>query len=103
VLVPGDDPPFVEVCFDDAPRGIALRLRDGRELVRRLEEKGDAGPLVSRIFAARRSAFPQRFLPTAADEPVLLEALDASPAAGGRLGELRAAIAARCGDPPQPV
>jgi hypothetical protein len=95
VLVPSGDPPFVEVCFDDAPRGIALRLRDGRELVRRLEERGDVAPLVARIFAARRSSFPQRFVPTAADESVLLAALDVPPEVSGRLAGLRAAVAAR--------
>jgi hypothetical protein len=95
VLVPGDDPPFVEVCFDEASRGIALRLRDGRELVRRLEERGDAAQLVARVFAARRSPFPQRFLPTTAEEPVLLAALDLPPDVSSRLAALRAALAAR--------
>jgi hypothetical protein len=95
VLVPSDDPPFVEVCFDDAPRGIALRHRDGRELVRRLEERGDGAPLVARIFAARQSPFPQRFVPTPEEESLLLAALDVPPDVGGRLADLRTAVAAR--------
>ena len=95
MLVPGDDPPFVEVCFDDAERGIALRRRDGRELVRRLEELGTAGALVARIFAAQRSTYPKRFVPEPSDDSVLLAALDQLPAVGGRLSELRKAVAAR--------
>ena len=95
MLVPGDDPPFVRVCFDDAERGIALRRRDGRELVRRLEELGNAAPLVARIFAAQRSAYPQRFVPERDDEVILRDALDLQPAVGGRLSELRKAVAAR--------
>ena len=95
MLVPGDDPPFVRICFDDADRGIALRRRDGRELVRRLEKLGSAAPLVARIFAAQRSAYPQRFVPARDDEAALLDALDLQPAVGGRLSELREAVAAR--------
>jgi len=94
VLVPGDDPPFVEICFDEAERGIALRRRDGRELVRRLEQLGTAAPLVARIFAAQRSAYPQRFVPERGDEAAFLAALDLQPAVGGRLSQLREAVAA---------
>jgi len=91
--VPGDDPPFVEVCLDDAPRGIALRMRDGRELVRRLEERGDASDLVARLFAARRSPYPQRFVPRDGDVELLLAALEGAPPVAGRLAGLREALA----------
>jgi len=100
VLVPGDDPPFVQICLVDAEREIPLRRRDGRELVRRLEELGTAAPLVARIFAAQRSAYPQRFVPERDDEALLLAALGLQPAVGGRLSRLRDAVAARSGAAP---
>jgi hypothetical protein len=95
MLVPGDDPPFVEVCFGDDERGIRLRARDGRELIRRLEEAGDAAAIVARVFAARRSPFPQRFVPTREDELVIAAALERPPSVIGRLADLRDTLSAR--------
>lgn len=88
--MPGDDPPFVTVCFPDSDKEVSIRTRAGRELVRRLEERGGHSALVARIFAARRGRFPQRFVTEGDDEAVLLAALDDAPElAAGRLAELR--------------
>ena len=38
VLVPGDDPPFVTMILPQGAPQVRLRLREGRELIRRLEE-----------------------------------------------------------------
>jgi hypothetical protein len=95
MLVPGDDPPFLTVCLTDATEEFPLRLRQGNELIRRLEAAGGAPGLVPRIFAARAAAFPQRFTARPEDERALLAALEAGPEVTGRLAELREALASR--------
>jgi hypothetical protein len=80
VLVPGSDPPFVGMSFPDAESEIRLRAREGRELLRRLEAREGNAELVGRIVAARRTAFPQRFVVRPDDEPALLAALEDPPA-----------------------
>ena len=96
MLVPGDDPPFVTVCFPDSE--VRLRARDGRELTRRLEERGEHRDLLARIFAARRARFPQRFVPEGDDEAALLAALDDPPELPpGKLAELRDRLRVRHG------
>jgi hypothetical protein len=93
VLVPGDDPPFVIMRLGG--QTIALRRRNGNELIRRLEGVGSQGDLVARIFDARRGAYPQEFEVRTEDEPVLLAALDALPELpAGKLTDLRDALRA---------
>jgi hypothetical protein len=74
---------------------VQLRLRQGNELIRRLEATGSAPGLVPRIFAARAGPFPQRFTAQADDEAALLAALQAAPEVAGKLAELREALQAR--------
>ncbi len=98
MLVPGDDPPFVIMRLRAAPEGIPLRLRQGNDLIRRLESLGGQTELVNRILTARGGPYPQEFAAEPEDEPVLLAALDAAPEVRpGRLAELRAALRARAG------
>jgi hypothetical protein len=94
MLVPGDDPPFLVLRLGGAPGEFPLRLRQGNDLIRRLEGApgGEAG-LVTRILAARTGPYPQEFTADPADEPALLAALDAPPdLAPGRLADLRDAL-----------
>jgi uncharacterized protein (DUF1778 family) len=98
VLVPSGDPPFVTVCFPDSNEQVQLRARDGRELIRRLEERGEHRELLARIFAARRAPFPQRFVAESADETALVAALDDPPdVPSDRLAELRNVLRSRPG------
>jgi hypothetical protein len=95
VLVPSDDPPFVAFCLSAPESEVRLRTREGRDLIRRLEQQGGHGDLVARIFAARRAPFPQRFQVSAADEEVVLSALDGADDLGPRLSELCASLQER--------
>jgi hypothetical protein len=94
VLVPGDDPPFVIMRLRSAPGDFPLRLRQGNDLIRRLEVRpGGQAQLVTRILAARAGPYPQEFFAEPADEQALLEALEAPPElAAGRLADLRDAL-----------
>ena len=80
----------------DGGPDVGLRLRHGRELIRRLEEQlGNQPPLVTRILAARRRPFPQLYDVAPEDCPVLLDALDAPPTVEtGKLADLREALRA---------
>ena len=93
MLVPGDDPPFLIMRLAGAAEGIPLRQRQGNDLVRRLESLGSAAGLVTRMFAARRGAYPQEFSVLPEDVQPLLAALEAPPELRpGRLAELRDAL-----------
>lgn len=93
MLVPGDDPPFIIMRLAGPTGNVPLRRRHGNELIRRLEELGSQADLVTRIFAARRGAYPQEFEVTPEDEPALLAALDAPPELpAGKLADLRDAL-----------
>ncbi len=91
MLVPGDDPPFVTFALCDGATEVRLRLRDGRELLRRLETEARYQDVVRRILRARQTAYPQVFVVEPADEAVLLTALE-EPQVAGRLAELRDAL-----------
>ncbi len=97
MLVPGDDPPFVIMRLHSGPAEVPLRLRQGSELIRRLENQPGGRPeLVARLFAARQGAYPQEFVAEPDDEPILLAALEAPPELPpGRLTELRDALSAQ--------
>ena len=97
MLVPGDDPPFLVLRLGSAPGEFPLRLRQGNDLIRRLEgSPGGQAELVTRILAARAGPYPQEFTADPADEPALLAALAAPPElAPGRLADLRDALRSR--------
>jgi hypothetical protein len=99
VLVPGDDPPFLVLRLSGAHGDFPLRLRQGNDLIRRLEgSPGGQAELVTRILAARAGAYPQEFAAEPADEPALLAALEAPPdLAPGRLADLRDALRSNAG------
>ena len=98
MLVPGDDPPFVNLRLRGEPREFPLRLRQGNDLIRRLEGAPGRTELVTRIVAARAGPYPQVFVAEPEDEPLLLAALEAPPElAPGRLADLRDAL--RRGEP----
>jgi hypothetical protein len=100
MLVPSDDPPFAVFRLHGGTSEFPLRQRQGRELIRRLENGGGRQELVSRILAARRSRYPQQFDAEVDDEPMLLAALDAPPELpAGRLAELRDALRERASHP----
>ncbi len=94
MLVPGDDPPFLVLRLSSAGVEIPLRLRQGNDLIRRLERApGGQAELVTRINAARAGAYPQEFVVEPADESALLAALVEPPdLAPGPLADLRAAL-----------
>ena len=91
MLVPGDDPPFVTFALRDGATDVRLRLRDGRELLRRLEAEPDHQDVVRRIMRARQTAYPQVFVVEPADEAALLAVLE-EPQVAGRLADLRDAL-----------
>jgi hypothetical protein len=99
MLVPGDDPPFLVLRLGGAPGEFPLRLRQGNDLIRRLEgAPGGQAELVARILAARAGPYPQEFTADPADEPALLAALEAPPdLAPGRLADLREALRSKAG------
>ena len=94
MLVPGDDPPFLVLRLGSAPGEFPLRLRQGNDLIRRLEgSPGGQAELVTRILAARAGPYPQEFTADPADEAALLAALESPPELGsGRLADLRDAL-----------
>jgi hypothetical protein len=91
VLVPGDDPPFVTFALYEGAREIRLTLRDGRELLRRLDSEAEHQDLRGRILRARNTAHPQVFVVEPADEAVLLAVLS-DPPVSGRLAVIREAL-----------
>ena len=91
MLVPGNDPPFVTFALHEGATEIRVKLRDGRELLRRLESVAEHQDLVARILKARQTAYPQRFVVEPADEAVLLAALT-DPPVSGRLADIRDAL-----------
>ena len=99
MLVPGDDPPFLLLRLSGASGEFPLRLRQGNDLVRRLEgSPGGVAELVARILAARAGPYPQEFTAEPGDEPALLAALEAPPdLAPGRLADLREALRSDAG------
>lgn len=91
MLIPGDDPPFVTFALHEGARKIRLTLRDGRELLRRLDSQAEHRELRGRILGARQTAPPKVFVVDPADEAVLLAVLD-DPPASGRLADIREAL-----------
>ena len=91
MLVPGNDPPFVTFALHERATEIRVKLRDGRELLRRLESDGEHQDLVARILKARQTAYPQVFVVEPADEAALLSALT-DPPVSGRLADIRDAL-----------
>jgi hypothetical protein len=91
VLIPGDDPPFVTFALHDGTRNIRLTLRDGRELMRRLDSVAEHRDLRGRILGARQAPPPKVFVVEPADEAVLLAVLD-DPPVSDRLAEIREAL-----------
>lgn len=73
---------------------VRLKLREGRELIRRLENGAAEQPeIVKRILRARQAPYPQRFALEPGDGAVLLAALQQPPDLDrGRLAELQAAL-----------